>query len=159
VSDTALILLVEDREDDVLLIRRALAKAYLSNPLHVVRDGEEAVAYLSGEGRYFDRAEYPLPALILLDLKMPGMDGFEVLKWLRQQPGFGLLRVIVLTSSDSIHDVTRAYQLGANSFMVKPMDFENVVEMTKFLSRYWLEMSKGPPAQRPPTTKRPSQNS
>src|ERR1700674_4968478 len=98
--DQALILLVEDREDDVLLVRRAFAKANVLNPMQVVRDGREAIAYLKGEGKYSNRAEYPLPELLLLDLKMPGTDGFDVLKWMRQQPGLKALRVVVLTSSD-----------------------------------------------------------
>ncbi len=123
--ETRPILLVEDREDDVFLVRRAFEKAYLLNPLQVVRNGEEAVAYLKGEGTYANRAGYPLPSLILLDLKLPGMDGFDVLRWIRREPNFGSLPVIVLTSSEQIRDVNRAYQLGANSFLVKPTDFEN----------------------------------
>jgi CheY-like chemotaxis protein len=148
--DQAVILLAEDREDDIALIRKAFAKAYVQNPLHVVRDGEEAIAYLQGEGRYFNRDEYPLPDLLLLDLKMPRMDGFDVLKWIRQQPGLNSLRVVVLTSSEDIRDVNVAYKLGANSFMVKPMDFEDVVHMSQFLSKYWLQLSKAPDTFRPP---------
>src|SRR5882762_10250247 len=147
--DQAVILLAEDREDDIALVRKAFAKAYIQNPLHVVRDGEEAIAYLQGEGRYYNRDEYPLPDLLLLDLKMPRMDGFDVLKWLRQQPGLSSLRVVVLTSSEDMRDVNVAYKLGANSFMVKPMDFQNFVEMSKFLSGYWLRMSKSPDTARP----------
>src|SRR5712664_1752952 len=148
--DQAVILLAEDREDDIALVRKAFAKAYIQNPLHVVRDGEEAIAYLQGEGRYYNRDEYPLPDLLLLDLKMPRMDGFDVLKWIRQQPGLSSLRVVVLTSSEDIRDVNVAYKLGANSFMVKPMDFENVVELGKVLRDYWLKMDKGPETIRPP---------
>src|SRR5258705_8683596 len=114
--DQAVILLAEDREDDIALIRKAFARAYVLNPLQVVRDGEEAIAYLSGEGKYSNRAEYPLPDLLLLDLKMPRIDGFEVLKWIREQPGLSALRVVVLTSSEDIRDVNVAYRLGANSF-------------------------------------------
>ena len=149
-SDQAVILLAEDREDDVLLIRKAFKKAFINNPLHVVRDGEEAIAYLKGEGKYFNRDEYPLPDLLLLDLKMPGIDGFGVLKWLRQQPGLSSTRVVVLTSSEDIHDVNIAYRLGANSFMVKPLDFENFMEMSRFLTSYWLQLSKTPETSRPP---------
>src|SRR5437868_2030655 len=96
--DQALILLVEDKEDDIVLIRRALAKAGVVNPLQVVRDGDEAIEYLAGERKYRNREEYPLPQLVLLDLKLPGMDGFEVLRWIRGQPGLSSLRVVVLTS-------------------------------------------------------------
>src|SRR5438105_2858307 len=119
-SEYAVILVAEDREDDIILIRRAFARARVVNPIHVVRDGEEALAYLKGEGKYGNRREYPLPELLLLDLKMPRMDGFEVLRWVRSQPDLRLLRVVVLTSSEDVRDVNLAYQLGANSFLVKP---------------------------------------
>lgn len=148
-SEQAVILLAEDRDDDIALIQKAFSKAYIVNPLFVVRDGEEAIAYLSGAGKYSNRAEYPLPDLLLLDLKMPRVDGFEVLKWIRDQPGLSALRVVVLTASDSIRDVNVAYQLGANSFMVKPMDFGDVVNMSRFLTSYWLQMSKTPESYRP----------
>jgi len=151
--DKAVILLAEDREDDILLIRKAFRKAFVNNPLHVVRDGEEAISYLSGEGIYSNREEFPLPDLLLLDLKMPRVDGFEVLMWIRAQPELSSLRVVVLTSSDQLRDVNRAYKLGANSFMVKPVDFEDVVHMSKFLTVYWLGMSKTPETSRPPKEK------
>jgi len=138
------ILLAEDREDEVLLLRRAFAQANFLNPLQVVSNGEEAISYLQGEGKYSDREEYPLPALLLLDLKMPRKDGFEVLQWIRQQPEFRALRVVVLTASDHIMDVNRAYQLGANSFLVKPVDFAHFVEVTQALKGYWLWMSEEP---------------
>jgi CheY-like chemotaxis protein len=115
----------------------------------VAQTGEEAVAYLSGEGRYRNRTEFPLPALVLLDLKMPGMDGFDVLKWVREQPGLSLLRVVVLTSSDSMRDVNLAYQLGANSFLVKPVDFDRFVEISQALSGYWLWLDRAPDIARP----------
>ena len=148
-ADQAVILLAEDREDDILLIRKAFKKAFINNPLFVVRDGEEAIAYLKGEGKYFNRDEFPLPDLLLLDIKMPGVDGFGVLKWIRQQPSLSSLRVVVLTSSEDIQDVNIAYRLGANSFMVKPLDFENFLEMSRFLTSYWLQMSKTPETSRP----------
>src|SRR5215471_12036834 len=152
-AEEAIMLLAEDREDDVLLIRKAFKKAFLSNPLYVVRDGVEAIDYLEGVGRYANRQEFPLPDLLLLDLKMPKVDGFEVLQWLRKQPGFSSLRVVVLTSSDHVNDVNRAYQLGANSFMVKPLDFENFLELSRFMSSYWLQLSKAPQISRPPLPK------
>jgi len=144
------ILLAEDRDDDVLLIRRAFASAYIPNPLYVVKDGEEAIAYLAGEHRYANREEYPLPSLLLLDLKMPRMDGFDVLTWIRQQPSLKALRVVVLTSSSDLRDVTKAYQLGANSFLVKPVDFQNLIALIKTVEGYWLEISKVPEISRPP---------
>jgi CheY-like chemotaxis protein len=152
--DRAVILLAEDREDDVALVRRSLAKLFIANPLQVVRDGEEAIEYLCGEGKYANRAEYPLPALMLLDLKMPRKDGFEVLKWVRQQPGLSELPIVVLTSSENMRDVNAAYKLGANSFLVKPMEFEDFKAMTNFLSTYWLRLNKGPEIDRVPRVPR-----
>jgi CheY-like chemotaxis protein len=141
--DSAVILLAEDLEDDVLLIRRAFTKAGVQNPLFVVHDGEEAIQYLQGEGKFANRAEYPLPDLTLLDLKMPRKDGFEVLEWVRQQPTLRGLRIVVLTSSKEIRDVDRAYQLGANSVLVKPAEFTNLVEISQFLGGF-LRLSQTP---------------
>jgi CheY-like chemotaxis protein len=148
-SDQSVILLAEDRADDVALIQRAFFKGSIVNPLFVVNNGEEAKAYLSGEGKYSNRAEYPLPDLLLLDLKMPRMDGFEVLKWLREHPELKTLRVVVLTSSDEMRDVNQAYQLGANSFLVKPIDFEHFVKVSQALKGYWLWLNKAPETFRP----------
>jgi CheY-like chemotaxis protein len=142
--DKNLFLLVEDSQDDVLLIRRAFTKAKIHDALQVVRNGEEALAYLKGEGHYSNRTEYPLPDLVLLDLKLPGKDGFEVLQWIRHEPGFSALRVVVLTSTDDIRDVNRAYQLGANSFVVKPVDGSDFVSIVQALQGFWLWMSKSP---------------
>src|ERR1043165_6420004 len=142
------ILLVEDSEDDITIIRKAFERAGVRNPLFVVKDGEAAVAYLSGTGKYSVRDEYPLRALILLDLKLPGMDGFEVLRWIRETPGLSSLRVIVLTSSENIRDVNAAYQLGANSFMVKEMDFQNSVELARLITDLWLLKAKEPESKR-----------
>ncbi len=147
-SERSIILLAEDLEDDILLIRRAFAAARVTIPLHVVRDGEEVLAYLSGLGKYSSRDEFPLPDLILLDLKMPKMDGFEVLQWIRQHPQFKALRVIVLTSSEDIYDVNRAYDLGANSFLVKPLEFINYPAMLQTLSKFWIGHSEKPQVTR-----------
>jgi len=143
------ILLAEDCEDEVLLIRRAFAEARFLNPLHVVSDGDEVIAYLKGDRKYANREEYPLPGLLLLDLKMPRKDGFEVLRWIRQQPELRALRVVVLTASDHIQDVNRAYQMGANSFLVKPVDFPHFVEVTQALKGYWMWLSQEPQISRP----------
>ena len=148
-SETAVLLIVEDREDDIILMRKAFQKAGLTNPVQIVRDGEEAIAYLRGDGRYSNRAEYPLPALVLLDLKLPRMDGLEVLAWIRQQEGIRGLPVIVLTSSNRIQDVNRAYELGTNSFFVKELDFENTVEVSRLIQRYWLKTALRPESFRP----------
>src|SRR5947208_17166337 len=148
-SERAVILLAEDNEDHILLIRRAFTKALIANPFYVVRNGEEAIAYFKGEGRFANRAEYPLPSLLLLDLRMPRKDGYEVLQWIRSHPGVRKLRIVVLTTSDDIQDVNRAYQLGANSFLVKPVDFSNFVELTQSIKGYWLWLSEEPEVSRP----------
>jgi CheY-like chemotaxis protein len=149
VPDQSVFLLVEDNEDHVLLFRRAFSRSHLPNPLQVVKSGEEAIAYLEGSGRYRNRDEFPLPALVLLDLKLPGMEGFEVLSWIRQQPPLRALRVLVLTSSDRIRDVNRAYQLGANSFLVKPLDPSDLDRLTQAINEYWIWMDKAPQVSRP----------
>src|SRR5689334_12184180 len=140
----ATLLIVEDRPADVLLIRRAFMKAQIANPLQVVGDGVDAVAYLSGSGAFGDRQKHPLPALLLLDLKLPRKSGLEVLSWLRTQPDLRRLPVVVLTSSKETSDVNRAYELGANSYLVKPVTFESLLEMIKTLRLYWIEMNELP---------------
>ena len=133
----------------MILTRRAFKLAGLINPLFVVQDGEEAIAYLKGEGKFSNRTEYPLPTLLLLDLKMPRKNGFDVLEWLRTQPSLAALRVVVLTTSDQIHDVNRAYQLGANSFLTKPVDFRDFVQLSSAIKGYWLWISRAPELERP----------
>jgi CheY-like chemotaxis protein len=145
VPDQAVILLVEDREDDILLIKKAFERDAISNPLQVVRDGGRSNPL---SGRRANRAEYPLPDLILVDLKIPKVDGFELVRWIRRQHGFGSIPVVVLTSSDAIRDVNRAYALGANSFLVKPLDFDNFIETAKMLKAYWLRSCRRPEAKR-----------
>ena len=154
-AEHAVILLAEDEEDYVLLIRRAFEQAHIPNPLHVVWNGQEAIAYLKGEGKYSNREEYPLPDLLLLDLKMPRVNGFEVLQWIRAQPGLAPLRVLVLTSSDQIRDVNEAYKLGANSFLVKPLDFQDFTQLSRLIQDFWLKASKVPETFRPPRTSSP----
>lgn len=144
----AVVLLAEDDEDYVLLIRRAFLQAQIPNPLFVVSDGQQAMSYLKGEGRFADREEFPLPDLLLLDLKLPRFSGFEVLAWVRTQPGFSGLRVLVLTSSDRIKDVNDAYRLGANSFLVKPFDFWHLVYFTNLIQEFWLKRCKSPETSR-----------
>ena len=149
-AEHAVILLAEDEEDYVLLIRNAFERANIPNPLHVVWNGQEAISYLKGDGKYSNREEYPLPDLLLLDLKMPRVNGFEVLKWIREQPGLAPLRVLVLTSSDQIRDVNEAYKLGANSFLVKPLDFQDFTQLSRLIQEFWLKASKAPEVHRPP---------
>jgi CheY-like chemotaxis protein len=145
--DQALFLLVEDDANDASLLQRAFHKANILNPLHRVRTAEEAIAYLSGKEPYKNRAEFPLPSLVLLDLKMPEVSGFEVLKWIRQHPTLRDLRVVVLSGSEDMRDVDAAYKLGANSFLIKPADFERFVEISQALSGYWIWMDTAPEAR------------
>jgi len=149
-SDRAVILLAEDEEDYVLLVQKAFIEAHIPNPLYVVSTGKELMSYLQGEGKFANRDEYPLPDLLLLDLKLPGYSGFEILAWLRSQSGLSGLRVLVLTSSDRMKDVNDAYRLGANSFLVKPYDFENLVQFSRLIQEFWLNVSKTPESFRAP---------
>ncbi|HZR16645.1 MAG TPA: response regulator [Verrucomicrobiae bacterium] len=134
-SDTSeqQILLVEDNQDDSLLILRAFQRAGVKRRVQAVTTGMDAIAYLNGGPPFCDRAKHPLPSLVLLDIKLPGTDGFDVLRWIRRQWEFSHLCVVMLTSSDLIRDVNEAYHLGANSFLVKPLDFQNAAELARSL--------------------------
>ena len=138
------ILLAEDDPNDVLLIQRAFQRNHVANPVQVVRDGEEALAYLSGQAPFADRERHPLPVLMLMDLKMPRKSGLEVLAWVRQQPGLKRLPIIVLTSSNQSPDINRAYELGANSYLVKPAGFDSLLDLVKNLDMYWLILNEKP---------------
>jgi CheY-like chemotaxis protein len=129
------ILLAEDDENDALLLQIAFRRAGLRWPIFRVANGLEAKAYLKGDPPYHDRTRYPLPGLVLLDIKMPLMDGFEVLRWMRQQPEFGLILVVILTGSDRTGDADVAQRLGANSFLVKPPDLNNSSGIAPLLER------------------------
>ncbi|MDZ8187713.1 MAG: response regulator [Nostoc sp. ChiSLP02] len=138
------ILLVEDNHKDVLLMQRALRKANILNPLQVVNDGDTAVLYLSGEEQYSDRTRYPLPVLILLDLKLPRKSGIEVLMWLRQQPKLKRLPVVVLTSSKEDTDINDVYDIGVNAYIVKPVIFNDLVEIVITLNLHWIIFNEKP---------------
>jgi CheY-like chemotaxis protein len=144
VLDKFCILQVEDDRNDVFFLQHAFKAAGITHPLRVVRDGQEAIDYLAGEGEFSDRARHPLPCLILLDLKLPRKDGFEVLEWVRQHPQARQLPVIVLTSSAREADVERACLLGANSFLVKPSELQERVELARLLKGYWLQYHRMP---------------
>ncbi len=144
-SSQSVILLAEDEANDVFLMQRAFAKAKLINPVQVVSDGEMALSYLKGVGEFHDREKFPLPMLILLDLKLPRRSGLEVLAWIRdQEPPIRRIPVVVLTSSKQSNDVNRAYELGANSYLVKPVAFEGLLDMVKALEMYWFIMNEQP---------------
>jgi CheY-like chemotaxis protein len=132
-----LILLAEDDEDDVLMIRRALTKANITLPVHAVPDGAEAITYLNGDGIY-GTPSFPIPALILLDLNMPRVDGFEVLRWLHGQPALVSIPVVVLTSSSDPSNANKAYDLGASSFLAKSVDFQDAARLMLLLVAQWL---------------------
>lgn len=137
------VLWVEDDADDVFLIGRAIQKAGLDQPF-LVRDGGEAVAYLSGSGKHADRIAYPLPSLILLDLKLPKMSGFEVLSWIRERSEIRRVPVVMFTSSKEASDIDRAYSLGANAYLLKSVDHDDLVEALRRVRAFWLELNLNP---------------
>ena len=138
------ILIVDDSSDDFLLLKRAFSKAGVVNPLYWVRSGGEAIQYLNGNGAYSDRDAYPIPSVILLDLNMPDGDGFDVLTWIRNKYPNGGLLVVVLTRVEEIRKINRAYSLGANSFLTKPGNAEELQELVNIFSGYWLLNNRGP---------------
>ncbi len=139
------ILLVEDSPDDVTLTLRAFKRSHLMNPICVVRDGIEALDFLFGREAYADRATQPLPELIILDLKLPKLDGLGVLKAIRADERTQLLPVVILTSSKEEQDLISGYALGANSYVRKPVDFAEFLEAVKVLGLYWLMINQPAP--------------
>jgi CheY-like chemotaxis protein len=146
--DKGTILLVEDNPDDVELTLRALKKGRIMNEIVVVRDGVEALDYLFGTGIYADRDTSLIPAVILLDLKLPKIDGLEVLRRVRADEQTRLLPVVILTSSKEQQDVVNSYQFGANSYVRKPVDFVQFSEAINHLGLYWLILNEPPPTPR-----------
>jgi two-component system response regulator len=143
-----IILLVEDNPDDAALTLRALEKNDIANDMVKIADnGVEALEYLFGTGEYAGRDTGAQPQLILLDLKMPKMDGIEVLRRLRQDDRTRLLPVVVLTSSDEKEDIVKIYNLGANSYIRKPVDFDEFTEAVRQLGVYWLRLNMVPPSE------------
>jgi two-component system, response regulator len=138
------ILLVEDNPDDVDMTLRALGKANIVNHVKVVRDGAEALEFIFGEGAYAAHHLENVPKLILLDLKLPKIDGFEVLKRVKDDPRTRLIPVVILTSSKEQRDVVEGYQLGVNSYIVKPVSFEGFVEAVGKLGMYWMLLNQAP---------------
>ena len=144
------LLLVEDDANDILLVQRAFRKANLTIPIHVVQDGDAAVGYLSGDTPYEDRREYPLPLLILLDLKLPRRSGLEVLEWVKTRPVIRRIPIVVLTSSRENIDVDHAYEIGANSYLVKPVTSSALESMIEALDRFWLKANQYPSIEMAP---------
>ena len=133
------VLLVEDDENDVFFFKRAMKLAAWTDPLQVAHDGKQAIDYLGGSGQFSRREQFPLPALLLLDLKLPCVSGLEVLKWIRNNPSLRQLAVIVLTSSREDIDIDRACQLSANAYVVKPAASEELVDLVKSIRAFWME--------------------
>ena len=148
-SSLALILLVEDSRMDVELTLDAFREARLANRIEVAENGRKALDYLFGSGDYADRDRYPLPDLILLDLKMPGMDGFEVLRRIKEAPLVRRIPTVILTSSREEGDRALSYDTGANSYLVKPVSFAGFVEVVREIGDYWLTLNVGPPLTTP----------
>ncbi|MDH3325274.1 MAG: response regulator [Gammaproteobacteria bacterium] len=142
--DNKFILLVEDNPDDELLAKRALKKNSISSELVVVRDGQEAIEYLFSEGQYDGRDASVLPYVIFLDLKLPKLDGIDVLKRIRADGRTSMIPVVVLTSSNEESDIINCYKYGANSFICKPVDFEQFVEASRQMGAYWLSLNITP---------------
>ena len=138
------VLLVEDDLNDIFIVKRAFKMANLATPLQVVTDGQEAISYLRGDDKYADRDAFPLPKLIVMDIRMPRRTGFEVLEWVKSTDR--LLRripIVIVSSSESPADINRAYELGANAYMVKPMNFREVEHLFETITHYWgLECAK-----------------
>jgi len=143
-----IVLLIEDNPDDVLLTRLAFKQSRSGDKLIVARDGEEALDYLICAGGGVNSYLQEIPALVLLDLKLPGMDGLEVLRQIREHPRICLLPVVILSSSSEQQDIICSYQLGANSYICKPVDFNHFTQLLVQLGSYWLEINQGPPAYR-----------
>ncbi len=131
------ILLVEDEENDALLLKRAFRKNNILNPVQWVKDGLEAVDYLRGHDKYANRELYPFPEVVLLDLKMPRMNGLELLAWIRDHPHTKVIPTIVMTSSGEESDIEKAYRLGANTYMIKPSDLDTLAKMVRTTHDYW----------------------
>jgi CheY-like chemotaxis protein len=141
-ADTVTVLHIDDDPNDTALLQAAARKANVNFCLQNVEDGEQAVAYLGGAGEYADRRLYPLPSLILLDLKMPRSTGFEVLNWVRSHPQLGKIPVVILSGSELKEDIRQAYSAGANSYLVKPIGFDALVTLVKNLSSVWLAATR-----------------
>ena len=143
-DERATILVVEDDPNDLFFLKRAFNAVQAKCLMQTVGDGAEAIDYLRGVDDYADRRRFPMPALILMDLKMPRVNGFEFLGWLRREPVLKSIPVIVFSSSNLPHDVQRAYTLGANSFVVKAQDNTVLPETLRTLATYWLEICETP---------------
>jgi CheY-like chemotaxis protein len=133
------LLYIEDEETDVMLFQLAMQQARITSPLFTVGDGEQAVAYLQGSGQYANREKYPIPALVLLDLNLPRLSGMKVLEWIRGQPEYADLPVLIYTSSGQPAEQEQAQNLGANDYLVKPVRLEQIAELVRQAKQKWLQ--------------------
>ena len=147
-----IILLVEDDPADAALITRAFERTGVENAIRRVKDGEEALGYLTGAGAFADRKEHPLPAVILLDLNLPRFNGYQLMIWLRMQPELKRIPVVVLSESHDTDSINRAYDAGANSYLVKPGDTEEIVRMIEMVRQYWMSLNEPPRVSLSPRT-------
>ena len=149
------ILIAEDDPNDVMLLELAIRKNGITNPVRVVRDGEEAVEYLEGIGTYADRQAYPVPSIIITDVKMPRRSGLEVVEWVRKHPNCSIIPIVMLSGSRIENDVISAYKLGANSYFTKPSTLDELTELIRLAHQYWTRCERPPrpktsPPQNPP---------
>jgi CheY-like chemotaxis protein len=138
------ILIAEDDPNDVMLLELAIRRNGISSPVRVVRDGEEAVEYLEGHGKYADRQKYPLPSVIISDVKMPRRSGLEVIEWVRQHPQCAITPIVMLSGSRIEHDVISAYRLGANSYFTKPSTLDELADLIRIAHAYWSRCERPP---------------
>jgi CheY-like chemotaxis protein len=136
------ILLIEDDCDAQLLLRLAFKRAGINYPVQLVANGRQAIDYLRGAGDYGDRSRFPSPDVIFTDLKLPGMSGFDLLAWIRERPECSLIPVIILSASEQDVDIRKAYQMGANAYLVKPMDIQDLEKMVRLAFGFWAACAK-----------------
>ena len=129
--------MVDDADEDIFFVKRAFEKSGVAQFFHSVNDGNQAIAYLQAEGEFSDRSKFPFPNLLMTDLKMPGMNGYELLEWIQKHPNCKVIPTIVFSSSSLESDIHRAYVLGANTYIVKPSDFIELVETIRLLYEFW----------------------
>jgi CheY-like chemotaxis protein len=143
-QDLRTILLVEDEASDAALMLRGFEQAHVANPIIHLKNGDDVLRYLAGKAQYSDRSKYPLPALILLDLKIPGTTGIQLLQWMRVQGEINRIPVVVLTNDDNPATIDAAYDLGANSYLVKPGKPAEIARMVETIQRYWVKLNEPP---------------
>ena len=142
------VVIAEDNEDDITLLESALAAIACKNTIRIVRDGQELLDYLRGEGKYADRRAYPFPNVLLLDIKMPRVSGLDVLRWLNSHPECSVMPTVVFSASDLDEDVALAYELGANAYFVKPMTFQSLKDILRSMFEFWGKCTKPPLPQK-----------